>query len=320
MYSRVRLAGKYLGYYLTAINGRGHGVHSPFVYELVRGVLCDKSGNEAFAAIEGLRRRLFLDEGLLEVEDMGAGAARGGVGVARGGMAVEAAARAEGGVRVEDGVRVEAPVEGGMRGEARVEGGIRVEAPVDDGVRVRKVADIARHAAKPARLGRLLFRLAKYYRPSVVVELGTSLGLSAAYLASGAPDARLWTIEGSAAVAERAKRHLSELGLEGVEVVTGNFDVLLEPLVERVGPVDLAFIDGNHRCEPTLRYFDILMRHSGRSALLIFDDIHWSADMERAWAQIKADPRVMLTIDLFFFGLVVIRDEFKVKQDFMIRF
>ncbi|HXB32356.1 MAG TPA: class I SAM-dependent methyltransferase, partial [Puia sp.] len=131
---------------------------------------------------------------------------------------------------------------------------------------------------------------------------------------------RVWTIEGSAAVAERAVGHLAELGLEGVEVVTGNFDVVLAPLLGRTGPVDLAFVDGNHRCEPTLRYFDILMRHSGVSSMLIFDDIHWSAEMERAWAEIKADPRVMMTIDLFFLGLVVRRDEFKVKQDFTIRF
>jgi predicted O-methyltransferase YrrM len=190
---------------------------------------------------------------------------------------------------------------------------------------VRGVAEIARHAAKPARLGQLLFRLARSYRPSVVVELGTSLGLSAAYLAAGVREGgvrggRVWTIEGSPAVAKRAAGHLSDLGLEGVEVVTGNFDVVLEPLVERVGPVELAFVDGNHRSEPTLRYFDILMRHSGRSAMLVFDDIHWSADMERAWGQIKADPRVMMTIDLFFFGLVVMRHEFKVKQDFTIRF
>ena len=140
-------------------------------------------------------------------------------------------------------------------------------------LRKRRVAEIARHAAKPARLGQLLFRLARYYRPSVVVELGTSLGLSTAYLATGAVDAKVWTIEGSAAVAERAARNLAELGLariegpvrvEGprVEVVTGNFDVVLEPLVERSGPVDLAFVDGNHRYEPTLRYFDILFRHS----------------------------------------------------------
>jgi predicted O-methyltransferase YrrM len=245
-------------------------------------VLCDKSGHEVFGLIEGLRRRLLKDGSVLEVEDMGAGS-------------------------------------------------------IDGTSRVRRVADIARNAAKPARLGQLLFRLAKTYKPSVVVELGTSLGLSTAYLAAGAAAGRgaegvgirgggVWTIEGSGAVAKRAAGHLSELGLGlvgvsgRVEVVTGNFDLVLEPLLERTGPVDLAFVDGNHRYEPTLRYFDTLMRHSGREAMLVFDDIHWSADMERAWAEIKADPRVMLTIDLFFLGLVVRRDEFKVKQEFMIRF
>lgn len=186
--------------------------------------------------------------------------------------------------------------------------------------RERRVAEIARHAAKPARIGRLLFRLARHFGPSVVVELGTSLGLSTAYLAAGAMGAKVWTIEGSPAVAERAVGHLAELGLEGVEVVTGNFDVVFAPMLGQTGPVDLAFVDGNHRYEPTLRYFDILMRRSERSSMLIFDDIHWSAEMERAWAEIKADPRVMMTIDLFFLGLVVRRDEFKVKQDFTIRF
>jgi predicted O-methyltransferase YrrM len=224
-----------------------------------------------------LRRRLLKDESGLEVEDMGAGSARGSL-------------------------------------------------------RVRRVAEIARNAAKPARLGQLLFRLARYYRPAVVVELGTSLGLSTAYLAAGAKDAKIWTIEGSGAVAERASGNLEELGLGRVEgsgrvegtgrvkSVRGNFDAVLEPLLERTGPVELAFVDGNHRYEPTMRYFDILMRHSGRGSMLIFDDIHWSAEMERAWAEIKADPRGMLTIDLFFLGLVVQRDEFKVKQDFTIRF
>ncbi len=288
MYSRLRLAYKYLRYYFKAANGKGHGIHSPFVFDLVRNVLNVRPVDPAFGMIEGLRRSLLKDRGVLEMEDMGAGSVTDGTGNVVG---------------------------YGVAGD----------------LRKRRVAEIARHAAKPARLGQLLFRLARYYRPSVVVELGTSLGLSTAYLATGAVDAKVWTIEGSAAVAERAARNLAELGLariegpvrvEGprVEVVTGNFDVVLEPLVERSGPVDLAFVDGNHRYEPTLRYFDILFRHSARSSMLIFDDIHWSAEMERAWAEIKADPRVMLTIDLFFFGLVVRRDEFKVKQGFTIRF
>ena len=288
MYSRLRLAQKYLRYYFTAANGRGHGIHSPFVYEFVRRVLCDRSEDPAFAAIEGLRRRLMRDASVLEVEDMGAGSADGRVGAEEG-----------------------------------TTGG------VEDRTRARRVAEMALRAAKPPRLGRLLFRLARYYQPAVVVELGTSLGLSTAYLGAGAgmrvtegegmQRGRMWTIEGSAVVAERAAGHLASLGLEAVEVVTGNFDAVLEPLLERVGPVDLAFVDGNHRYEPTMRYFDVLMRHSGPAAILVFDDIHWSGEMEQAWAEIKADPRVMMTIDLFFFGLVVRRDEFKVKQDFTIR-
>ena len=42
--------------------------------------------------------------------------------------------------------------------------------------------------------------------------------------------------------------------------------------------------------------------------------------MESAWAEIERDPRVYLTIDLFFIGIVFLRDEFKVKQDFIIRY
>lgn len=274
MYSRLQLAQKYLRYYLTAANGRGHGIHSPFVYDFVRNVLRDHTEYAAYGKIEELRRRLLRDETMVEVEDMGAGSAQGAG-------------------------------------------------------RARKISEIAKHAAKPAKLGQLLYRIARYYRPAVVVELGTSLGVSAGYLAAGArdgmpgpgaPGAGVWTIEGSPAIAEQAERNLQRLGLERVGVERGNFDVMMEPLLERIGPVGLAFVDGNHRREPTLLYFNSLLAHSGPSAILIFDDIHWSADMERAWEEIKTDVRVMMTIDLFFIGLVVIREELKIKQDFTVRF
>jgi len=265
IYSPLRLAGKYLHYYFTAANGKGHGIHSPFVFDFVVSVLNDRGSYPEFARVEELRRRLLQDQTLLTIEDMGAGSAY--------------AAR-----------------------------------------RTLSVAAIARHAAKPPRLGQLLFRIAQHYKPATVVELGTSLGLSAAYLASGAAEGRVITLEGAPAVAEAAARNLRSMGPLDITVVTGPFDETLLPLLERLPPVDLAFVDGNHRCEPTLRYFDVLLRHSARSAALIFDDIHWSEDMEAAWATIKNDPRVYLTIDLFFIGIVFLREEFKVKQDFTIRY
>jgi predicted O-methyltransferase YrrM len=191
--------------------------------------------------------------------------------------------------------------------------------PARAATRNRSVASIARRAAKPPHLGQLLFRIARHYQPATVVELGTSLGLSAAYLAGGVSYARVFTLEGAPAVAEAADRNLRSLGLD-VTVVTGDFDETLLPLLGRLPPVELAFVDGNHRREPTLRYFDMLLRHSARSAALIFDDIHWSEEMEAAWTTIKNDPRVYLTIDLFFIGIVFLRDEFKVRQEFVIRY
>jgi len=53
---------------------------------------------------------------------------------------------------------------------------------------------------------------------------------------------------------------------------------------------------------------------------LVFDDIHWSAEMEKAWLEIKSHPSVQYTIDIFFLGFVFFRPDFKVKQNFSIRF
>jgi predicted O-methyltransferase YrrM len=274
MYSHLRLAQKYLHYYLTASNGKGHGIHSPFVFDLVRKVLMDDSHFPDYAPIENLRHQLQRDRTLLEIEDLGAGSA------------IKAARQRN----------------------------------MEDIARQRSIADIARQAAKPRKLGQLLFRIARYYQPGTILELGTSLGLSTAYLAAGAPDASVWTIEGAEAVAAVARRNFHSLGLKKVNEVTGNFDQVLVTVLDKAGPVDLAFVDGNHRLEPTLRYFESLIGRASRCSLLIFDDIHWSEEMEAAWASIKKDARVYLTVDLFFIGLVFLREEFKVKQEFVIRF
>ena len=55
-------------------------------------------------------------------------------------------------------------------------------------------------------------------------------------------------------------------------------------------------------------------------SILIFDDIHWSQEMETAWEEIKKDESISLTIDLFFIGIVFFRKEQLVKQDFTIHY
>jgi predicted O-methyltransferase YrrM len=108
--------------------------------------------------------------------------------------------------------------------------------------------------------------------------------------------------------------------LNNTILLQGDFAKTLPVLLESLQQIDLAFVDGNHRKVPTLQYFEQLLPKTTASSILIFDDIHWSAEMEEAWESIKAHPAVTLTIDLFFIGLVFVNPDFKVKQGFVVRF
>ncbi len=265
MYSRPQLLRKYLHYLITSSNGKGHGIHSPFVFDFIEKVLNDKNVFPAYEQMENLRRQLLKDKTILEVADFGAGSA------------------------------------------------ITKK-------RHRSIKEIARYAAKPKKYGQLLYRIAHYYQPQTILELGTSLGLSTAYLSLANPSAEIFTFEGASSVASVAENNFRLLGLTNIELVKGNFDETLPGILEKTADAGLAFIDGNHRKEPTLQYFNLLLPKTGGSSIFIFDDIHWSPGMENAWEEIKQHPSVLCTIDLFFAGVVFFRNEFKIKQHFTIRF
>jgi predicted O-methyltransferase YrrM len=184
----------------------------------------------------------------------------------------------------------------------------------------RSIRSIARNAAKSKKFGQLLFRIARYYKPAIILELGTSLGITSSYLSVAVPQSKLVTVEGSGEIARVARENFQKLELRNISLVEGNFDEQLPVILSDLKAVDLAFIDGNHRKEPTERYFQQLLPKLHNNSLLIFDDIHWSEGMEAAWKSIGEHPDVRCTIDLFFIGIVSFRQEFHEKQHFSIRF
>ena len=265
MFTKFQLAKKYLNYYFAASNGKGHGIHSPFVFDFIKNVLRDKKKYDCYDVIETGRQKLLKQSARIEVEDFGAGSTI-------------------------------------IKTKKRV------------------VADMAGSSLKPKKYAQLLYRIVKYYKPETIVELGTSFGITTSYLAAGNTNGKVYTIEGSPAIAEIAQKTFDRVGLKNIELTTGDFNNTLPALLTKLNTVDLAFIDGNHRKEPTLDYFTKLINHSTLNSILIFDDIHWSAEMETAWAEIKLHPSVTLTIDLFFIGIVFINPDFKIPQHFTIRF
>ena len=194
------------------------------------------------------------------------------------------------------------------------------QASVTSKTNQRSVASIAKNAAKPKKFGQLLYRMVKKYQPDTIIELGTSLGITTSYLSIAKPHTKIITMEGSPAIAAAAKENFKELKLDNISLAEGNFDHTLSSVLSDLPPVDFCFIDGNHRQEPTVRYFQQLLPKMGNDSILIFDDIHWSKEMEQAWETIKQHDAVRCSIDLFFIGIVFFRQGFKEKQHFEIRF
>jgi predicted O-methyltransferase YrrM len=250
-------------FHLTAWNTGGEGIHSPYLFEWVRMVMSDKHGYYIWKDIERYRECLQRDERVVEFVDYGSGAA------------------------VQDG---------SMRADGSA-------------VRSRRVCDIANSSLARKKYAQMLYRLVNWLGMQLrkesglqIVELGTSLGITTAYLAAVDSRDRVITYEGCAAVSAVAKEIWGGLGLTNIECRAGALDV--ELLGRDLDSVDIVFIDANHTYAGTREYFNVLAKKVHDKSVIVVDDIHYSPEMERAWREICSDSRVTSTMDLYQMGLV----------------
>lgn len=259
-------AKSWLRHQLTAWNTGGEGVHSPYLFEWVRMVMMDKNAYYIWGEIERCREKMLRDERELEFVDYGSGKLKG-----------------------ENGER-------------------------------RRVCDIARRSLAKRKYAQMLSRLVNWlgashslengsgtaysleFKGLTIVELGTSLGVTTAYMAAMDSRNRVVTFEGCEAVADVAKENWKALNINNIECRVGKIDV--EQLAQDIEHLDVAFIDANHTYEGTCKYFDVLAGKVREKSVIVVDDIHHSEEMEEAWKAICADERVTSTIDLYQMGLV----------------
>lgn len=181
----------------------------------------------------------------------------------------------------------------------------------------RKIGEIARSTLQPASHAQLLFRLVNFLQPKTILELGTSLGITASYLACANNKTKMISIEGAESVANLACALSEKLEIQNLKIFSGTFDQLLPLALEELKFIDFALIDGNHRYEPTIHYFETILHHASTDACLVFDDIHWSAEMEKAWLKIINHSHVTLSLDFFDFGIVFLNNRLA-KEHFVL--
>lgn len=225
-----------------------HGVHSPFVFELITQVLVPERHFYCFDALEAERQKWLQDGRKIHVQDLGAGSHR-------------------------------------MKSDER------------------SISEISRYSLQSPDGCRLLFKLTHHLGAKRYLELGTSLGLTAAYFAHIGPQVSVTTVEGAPALVHEAEQLYQRLSLNNVRVLEGDFDAVISSQALADASWDVVYIDGNHRGEATLRYAAQLWPALSPNGCMIFDDIHWSKDMEQAWLAFVKSSDVTLSLDFFRFGI-----------------
>jgi predicted O-methyltransferase YrrM len=182
----------------------------------------------------------------------------------------------------------------------------------------RAINQIAKNAGISSKRAALLFRIVHYFQPKSVLEIGTSLGLATSALSLGNKNAKIITLEGCPNTISIAKNQCELQNLNNIKFVNTKFEDYLGNCQLNTENCQLIYFDGNHSKKATLDYFELLLPTISNDSVWIFDDIHWSKDMEDAWKIIKNHPKVTVTIDTFQWGIVFFRIE-QEKEHFVIR-
>lgn len=238
-----------------------HGVHSPFVYDLITKCFYNKKPYSVYKKLSIYRNELLSNNNSIQVSDFGAGS------------------------------RV-------FKSNTRI------------------ISAIAKKAGVTTKRAKLLVRLAEYFDFKSALELGTSLGLASSAIAYGNPKTKITTLEGCPETSKIAQQQFKKHELNNINTVVTDFSPFLQ---KNKANYDLVYFDGNHQKEATLEYFNSLVDNTNDYSVFIFDDIHWSTEMEEAWEIIKTHPKVTITVDTFFWGFVFFRTETKHKEHFTIR-
>lgn len=181
------------------------------------------------------------------------------------------------------------------------------------------VNEVLQRAVKPRKQAQLLFRLINYFHSKNILEIGTSLGITTAYLASVDSSSRVLTLEGCTNTLSVAKNNFDLLRLKNITCLAGDFSNTLPQALNTLSTVDFVFFDGNHQYQASMDYFERCLTHAHEQSVFVFDDIYWSEGMTRAWKEIIQHPKVSVSIDLYHVGLIFFRSNIN-KQHHCLKF
>lgn len=126
-------------------------------------------------------------------------------------------------------------------------------------------------------VGRLLSILARAVGARRILEVGAAIGYGAVWLARGAPEARVQSVDVNPERLAAARRYLERAGLaDRVELIEGK---ALEVIQRLDGPFDLVYVDAvktEYR-----RYLDLVLPKVRVGGLIVCDNLLWGGEVAK---------------------------------------
>jgi len=239
-----------------------HGVHSPFVYNIVTHCFYKKINLNQLAIFSNIKKQILNSKKTILVNDLGSGSKI-------------------------------------LKTNKR---------------EISKIGKIAGISKKKAAI---LIRLVDYFKPSNILEIGTSVGLSTSAIKIGNDKSNITTLEGCLETSKIAENLFKEQKFNNIHIITGDFkDTIKKAIKEK--QFDFIYFDGNHTKKDTLKYFKDCLFTIKNESIWVFDDIYLNQEMKQAWSEIKKHPKVRVTVDIFHWGIVFFKKG-QAKEHFKIR-
>lgn len=183
----------------------------------------------------------------------------------------------------------------------------RTATEMEQGRFVEMTLAQANRASLPRFWSRLLSKIVRKAKCEKCLEMGSCLGISAAYVGAAleGSEGNLISLDGAKELSNLAQAHIQKLGLTRVSFRVGRFSDVLLPTLKEFGPIDYVFVDGHHDEKATIEYFSTLIPHLKNEAIVVFDDIDWSPGMKNAWSALKKNPHFEVSIDLGSMGVCI---------------
>lgn len=182
-----------------------------------------------------------------------------------------------------------------------------------------KIGDIvAREAIKPKH-GALLFRLANYFKPQNILQVGTSVGLSTLYLTSYATELRCIALEECPELASVARITFEKAARNPVDLRTGDYRELLSGALNELGMVDFVFFNALSEQQNNAWLFNECMKQAHDGSVFVFEGIKTSRKMRELWEYIGGHPDVTVTVDLYSMGIVFFNKKLH-KRNYIVYF